>query len=378
MTYQPYEPIDPRDAFEVTAYPDSETTQDAAAAQAALLLAARAGVLGDDVAEVADEESLAGSTFQLPDLSPLERTKRMRMDEAAAPLGTSVQEIRQETSPETLQPEIARVARRLYDEPTTENAAALFEGSLASPHPLVRVAAAAGARETTRLRPQTRRILEEGVDSDHELASRVAQVALANIDRHDDVFDKYVIERPTSTERDRKSNTAVVTHGTFAANAAWYQPPNGDFYAALAARRPDLDVHDQSFTWTGAYSDRARRADALLLKQWVGDQGLVRPDFFAHSHGGTVANLATKQSVEFDRLVLMGWPVHGRWFPEFGNVNRIIDVRVRLDLVIMADRGGQRFRTNQFGIEEHRHGWFDHSSTHESGYWDNHGLWAVL
>jgi pimeloyl-ACP methyl ester carboxylesterase len=133
-----------------------------------------------------------------------------------------------------------------------------------------------------------------------------------------------------------------------------------------------------SFTWSGGYSHGARRADAQRLKQWISHQGLVRPDFFAHSHGGTVAHLASRDGAEFDRLVLMGLPVHGEWFPDFANINRIIDVRVRFDLVIMADRGGQRFRTNQFNIEEHRHGWFDHSSTHESAYWDNHGLWNDL
>ena len=156
-----------------------------------------------------------------------------------------------------------------------------------------------------------------------------------------------MIEQPKSEKRNRESNTSVITHGTFASDAAWYRP-GGDFYAALGANRPDLDVHDQSFTWTGAYSDAARRADALLLKQWIDDQGLASPDFFAHSHGGTVAHHATKKGVVFDRLVLMGWPVHQRWFPAFSNVQRIIDVRVNFDLVILLDRGGQRFRTNNF------------------------------
>jgi hypothetical protein len=258
-----------------------------------------------------------------------------------------------------------------------ETAAALFEAALHSPHPLVQVAAAAGARETTRLRRPIRRVLEAGAESDDPLVARLAETALGYIDRRDPIIQKRVIAQPTSKKRYRQSDTAVVTHGTFAAGSDWYQP-GGDFYQALAVNRPDLQVHDQSFTWTGAYSDAARRADALLLKEWIGDQGLTVPDFFAHSHGGTVANLATKQRVHFDRLVLMGWPVHDRWFPDFRNVQRIIDVRVRFDLVIMLDRGGQRFRTNQFNIEEHRHGWFDHGSTHQSDYWDDHELWAVL
>ena len=43
-----------------------------------------------------------------------------------------------------------------------------------------------------------------------------------------------------------------------------------------------------------------------------------------------------------------------------------------------VDGGAQRFKTNAFPVEKHRHGWFNHSSTHESDYWDEHGLWDVL
>ena len=91
-----------------------------------------------------------------------------------------------------------------------------------------------------------------------------------------------------------------------------------------------------------------------------------------------MAHLSTKEGVAFDRLVLMAWPVHEQWFPDFVKVNRIIDVRVRFDLVIALDGGGQRFRTNQFDVEEHRNGWFDHSSTHDPAYWDDHDLWGVV
>ena len=374
--YRELEPIDPRDAFTVSPHVDSESTQAAAASQAALLLSARAGVLGVDTDRAVWKQDADEAGFPVPELGALRRTRRLRVDEATQYLGVSQRELEAEAVP-SLQDEMARTVNDLYERPSVEAAAGLFEAAMFSPHPLVRVAAAAGARETTRLRKRIRETLETESQSDDHLVARLALAALAYIDPKDTMVQDHVIEQPTSTKRRRESNTAVVTHGTFAAGSDWYQP-GGDFYEALAANRPDLDVHDQSFTWTGAYSDAARRADALLLEQWIGDQGLDTPDFFAHSHGGTVAHLATKRGVEFDRLVLMGWPVHGRWFPDFAKVQRIIDVRVRLDLVVILDRGGQRFRTNDFNIEEHRHGWFDHSSTHESDYWDSHGLWDVL
>jgi hypothetical protein len=372
VAYQQYEPMDPREAFQEMPSVFSESTQSAAASQAALLLAVRGGVLGvpDDVREDWIRET-EGTPLELPELRPIRRERRMAVAEATAYLGASPDELAAEETPD-LRTELSRTVRDLYDDPDTHKAAALFEGAMRSEHPLVRVAAAAGARETTRMRNRIRTILYEGVTSDDPLVRRLAEVALGWIDRDDPLVQGMVIDRPPSAGRDRESHTAAITHGTFAADSLWYRP-GGSYYEALASRRPD--VHDESFTWTGAYSHGARSADATLLAQWIDDQGLDRPDFFAHSHGGTVAHLSTWRGAEFDRLVLMGWPVHGEWFPDFTRVQRIIDVRVKFDLVIALDRGGQRFRTGSFDVEEHRNGWFNHSSTREPEYWDDHDLW---
>ena len=243
-----------------------------------------------------------------------------------------------------------------------------------SPHPLVAVAGAAGARETTRLRPKIRRTLEEAYESEDRLTSRLAVAAMSQIGPMEAIPRAQVVAQPRSRKRRRKSDTAVVTHGTWAADGSWYQP-GGDFYEALKSKRPDLHVHDESFRWTGAYSKKARRADAALLQQWIPDQGLSAPDFFAHSHGGTVAHLATKRGVAFDKLVLLSWPVHKRWYPDFSKVSRIVDIRVHLDLVIMLDGGRQRFKTRNPKVKRHRNGWFNHSATHDPEYWDDNNLW---
>ncbi len=366
MSYRRYEPIDPRDAFEVSA----AEAESAAASQAAFLLAVRAGVLG----YTSPMEKLP--EFPLPNLKALKSDRHVKVATACRHLGVSEKELRKETRP-ALEQEMTKVAREVYRKPTIEAAAALFEAAMMSEHPLVAVAGAAGARETTRLRPRIRKTLETAARSKDRLVSRLALAAMSHIGPMESVVDKKVVPQPKSRKRRRQSDTAVVTHGTFAANARWYRP-GGDFYDALKAKRPDLRLHDRSFRWTGAYSDRARRADAELLKKWIPDQGLAVPDFFAHSHGGTVAHLATRKGVRFDRLVLMGWPVHRKWYPDFSKVKRIVDVRVRLDLVVLLDGGAQRFRTTDFAVEEHRNGWFDHSSTHESAYWDDHGLWDVI
>jgi hypothetical protein len=117
----------------------------------------------------------------------------------------------------------------------------------------------------------------------------------------------------------------------------WWQP-GGDFYLYLDALVPPLKLHDPSFRWTGLYSDGARQLAAQQMADWVIDQDLQQPDVFAHSHGGTVANLATRRGMGIDRLVLLSWPVHGEWFPDFAKVRHVIDVRVNLDLATVAGR----------------------------------------
>lgn len=370
MSYHAYEPIDPRDAFTVTAREDDDSTQSAAASQAALLLAIRSGVLGDSPTSEKLRE------FPLPNTKKLRRTRHMKVADACRMLGASEKELRQDGEP-ALEQEMTRLIRELYRKPCLEAAAALFEAAMFSPHPLVAVAGAAGARETTRLRPRIRQTIESAHGSDDRLVSRLAVAAMSQIGPMNSIARKHVIARPKSRKRRRKSNTAVITHGTWAADSSWYRP-GGDFYKALNKKRPDLHVHDESFRWTGAYSNRARKADAALLQQWIPDQGLGTPDFFAHSHGGTVAHLATQRGVKFNKLVLLSWPVHKKWYPDFSKVEKIIDVRVRLDLVIMLDRGRQRFKTRRSNVKRHRHGWFNHSATHDPDYWDDHDLWGKV
>jgi pyruvate/2-oxoglutarate/acetoin dehydrogenase E1 component len=62
-------------------------------------------------------------------------------------------------------------------------------------------------------------------------------------------------------------------------------------------------------------------------------------------------------------------------------VRKVIDIRVKMDLVILADRGGQTFEVPpavRSQVASHVNGWFRHSDTNEPGYWDKHGLAAVV
>ena len=86
---------------------------------------------------------------------------------------------------------------------------------------------------------------------------------------------------------------------------------------------------------------------------------------------GSVAMLATQGALTVGELVLLSCPVHPEYAPNFANVSRTVSVRVKWDLVILADGGGQRFEDP--GIEEHVLPiWFNHSATHSPDVWATH------
>lgn len=142
--------------------------------------------------------------------------------------------------------------------------------------------------------------------------------------------------------------------------------------------RPDLYSAADRFEWSGGYSDAARALAARDLWDWVRTRGLQGLDLFTHSHGGNAAMLATQNGLEIGQLVLLSCPVHApKYFPDFNRVRDVVSVRVRLDLVILVDRGGQRFRHPR--IRENVLAlWFRHSDTHVPEVWRRHDVPGML
>ncbi|MBI3411974.1 MAG: hypothetical protein HY040_26895, partial [Planctomycetes bacterium] len=68
-------------------------------------------------------------------------------------------------------------------------------------------------------------------------------------------------------------------------------------------------------------------------------------DLIAHSHGASVCMLATQLGMQMGKLVLLSCPVHvDQYMPNFANIQKgVYSIHVKLDLVILADRGGQKF-----------------------------------
>ncbi|HUA16979.1 MAG TPA: hypothetical protein VMG31_16920 [Verrucomicrobiae bacterium] len=271
------------------------------------------------------------------------------------------------------------VADRFFKTANSQTAAALLEVSLRHPSELVRCAAAASYFEVAADASQSLRVLEHGVASRDVLTADVAACALANVDPRDPALAARLrLHRRVS--RRKPSRTSTIIHGTWAAGSPWWQPPSGDFWTYLHSNvDSSLYGAQDRFGWSGGYSDAARTQAATALSAWVQSHSLQGLDLHTHSHGGNVAMLASHLGMTSGKMVLLSCPVHWpRYSPDFTRVTKVISVRVHLDLVILADRGGQKFADPR--IEEHVLPiWFDHSASHTPAVWTKYNVkqWIV-
>jgi hypothetical protein len=272
---------------------------------------------------------------------------------------------------------MSQVADRLAEVPDPLLASSLCEAGLESPDLLVRVAAASAYADMVPLDQQARavQILVEGTYSEDSLVRNVAATALSRVlPGHPRLME--MIQPMVSPEGGEPSHTATIIHGTWARQNDWWQPGfSGNFHEYLKTNvDPSLYSASDRFDWSGSYSDAARALGALDLMSWVTSHGLDGLDLFTHSHGGSVAMLANKAGLNIGRLVLLSCPNHiPKYEPDFTRVGKVVSIRVRMDLVILADRGGQRF--NHPKIQENVLPiWFKHSVSHEPKTWIDHNL----
>lgn len=272
---------------------------------------------------------------------------------------------------------LADLARRLARSPSHAAAAQLTHACLYHSHDLPRVAAAATHFELSSAPEPALRILVDGLASADPLARAVAATAVARIAPEEPSLRNFLESRPGSTTRP-PSHTSLLIHGTFARTSSWWQP-GGDFHEYLRAEvRPDLYGAADRFEWSGGWSDGARAVGAADLGAWVAARALGGLDLFTHSHGGSVAMLASHGGLDVGELVMLSCPVHvDRYVPDFGHVDRAVSVRVKVDLVILVDGGGQKFTDPR--IEEHVLPiWFDHFATHDPQVWRDHDVPSLI
>ncbi len=359
----------------------SRVDPETAPSQAAVLLLIGRQLRGDDDALLARARQVRRGTrvqmsaleadddFPVPTIPPTRRR-------------FTVQAVRRVTSSyghrprraDTWRKAYADCAASLYSHPDHETATALLELSLSHPLALVRIAAAAAYYPVTADRARLRQVLVAGVQSDDELERTVAATALARNDPRNIVLRRLTRARRPRTRR-TTSETITIVHGTWATNSDWYQPPNGDFFTFIAALRSDLYSQSDFFRWSGGYSDAARSDGADELVQWVTthqEQGL---DLMGHSHGANVILLATRRGLTCGKAILLSCPVHvAKYFPDFTKVQTPVwSVRVKHDLVILADGGAQKFNDPKI-TEIVLPIWFDHFATHDPSVWTKYGI----
>jgi hypothetical protein len=79
------------------------------------------------------------------------------------------------------------------------------------------------------------------------------------------------------------------------------------------------------------------------LQTWLSAKGFHGVDAVAHSHGGNVVMQATSLGAAFGHVLLLNWPVRPSYAFRDGSAITVRSVRTCFDIVILADRGGQRF-----------------------------------
>jgi hypothetical protein len=253
-------------------------------------------------------------------------------------------------------------------DPSSQIAAALFEACLHHNDELVRVAAAASYIEIATEIGSLLDVLAGGTRSEELLVRDVAATALGRVAPEHPALD-HPWGTSSETESTGQLETSLIVHGTFARRASWWQP-GGDFHTYILDNvRGDLYLLDDRYEWSGGYSDGARALAAEELVDWTTRRGGTDVDIFAHSHGGNVAMLATHSEISVGTLVLLSVPVHWhKYFPRYDHVRNCVSMRVHADLVILADRGAQRFRDPR--VSEHVLPiWFKHPATHDPATW---------
>ncbi|WP_271609951.1 MULTISPECIES: hypothetical protein [unclassified Bradyrhizobium] len=183
----------------------------------------------------------------------------------------------------------------------------------------------------------------------------------------------------------RSEAETTIVHGTIFSFVGsqidkWWRPRTGDLHIFLTKQLPQAGLYSRSdyFRWSGGWSDPAREEAADRLVNWIVEHRFEGKNVIAHSHGSNVLIRAVEK-VKLGTIVLLSCPVQPRRYGiNFQNVKRIVSIRVKWDLIIMADRGRQRFddaRIQEIILPI----WFGrHGTTRRSSTWRDENLMRYL
>ena len=213
--------------------------------QAAFLLVL-GNQIGPDNQNETEEDSLEDEA-QLGLPSPSRLGSRLALEDLQGRLAKTRPEFRAllesrsaEVRHEIVNDLLVSMVNALYTEPTPRAAVELMEVCMFHEDPLVQVAAAASRLHCLVERASSFALLEHwALGEDASLARQVAAAALAQVLRESVPVQPIRMAAAQQTQSARLS-CSVLVHGTFAADAAWWQP-GAPFHAYLSSNvRPNL------------------------------------------------------------------------------------------------------------------------------------------
>lgn len=253
-----------------------------------------------------------------------------------------------------------------------------------------------------RLYTATTMLLATRIHSDSSLISDIAYSCLKSIgvDPANNIPNKENSRR-TRTSSDNISNPqhspgvegcnekdddiSIIIPGTFAFSKKWWRSGDDFFEYIKQSARRNLYSGGRPFTWSGALRESHRKAAAGDLCRWINDDNSKSIDtIFSHSYGSDVLSKAVL-NLPHDTvkcLVFLSSPVTNSIttlakMP--GRHERIIDLRLRVDLVLLAAAcqqrmHGQDLRKSSAEVHYLPPHYIDHSCTHSPKVWEDQNL----
>ena len=121
------------------------------------------------------------------------------------------------------------------------------------------------------------------------------------------------------------------------------------------------------------HSRYARNVAAENLQAWLARRRFEGIDAVGHSHGGNVLLKSTEMGSVYGHVLLLSCPVRREYRLLEHAAITLRSLRIHFDLVILADRAGQRFPPSSSIADEYLPYWFyGHSKTTEPQTWKRH------
>lgn len=128
----------------------------------------------------------------------------------------------------------------------------------------------------------------------------------------------------------------IVIHGTWGANGEWYVP-GGDFFDALEKTAQQHNALVVPFRWSGSHRHEERERAARNLVKLICSYTFnnIEVNIIGHSHGGTVALLASRmlEDNSINILYTLGMPINEQLFPNMNAMRHCYNLFSFEDLI---------------------------------------------